>query len=100
MSQQPHHKAVHRPAGGGGGAGLHTGALYGLQTTNRRSIHLAAHSLALQVEVQEIFGEEGLVTALAMEAVSGVGLAVGLVGHLLEELLAALLAAELLVASV
>ena len=52
------------------------------------------------MKVEEVFGEERLVTTLAVQPVLGVGLAVGLVGDLLEELLAALLTAELLVASV
>ena len=52
------------------------------------------------MKVEEVLGEEGLITALAMQPVIGVRLAVGLVGNLLEELLAALLTAELLVASV
>ena len=52
------------------------------------------------MKVEEVFGEEGLIAALAMQPVIGVRLAVGLVGNLLEELLAALLTAELLVASV
>ena len=65
-----------------------------------RSIHCSTHSFALQVEVEEVLGKEGLVTPLAVQSVIGVRLAVGLVGNLLEELLAALLTAELLVASV
>ena len=52
------------------------------------------------MKVEEVLGEERLVTALAMQTVLGVGLAVGLVCDLLEELLATLLTAELLVASV
>ena len=52
------------------------------------------------MKVEEVFGEEGLIAALAMQPVIGVRLAVGLVGNLLEELLAALFTAELLVASV
>ena len=106
MGQEPHHEPVHGPAGGWGGAGLHTEVCF--KSGNKRqpssqpgrSVHCSTHSFALQVKVEEVLGEERLVTALAMQPVLGVGLAVGLVRHLLEELLAALLTAELFVASV
>ena len=52
------------------------------------------------MKVEEVFGEEGLIAALAMQPVIGVRLAVGLVGNLLEELLATLLALVLLFAGV